>query len=132
MNSDCKTSACFAYSSFSTGFGQHSKNTHLSKHNALMKVTYLAAIIILFFQDVGLAQYYPDKSWEQKEPEAFGIDAVALERAVAFAMENEYTGPKDLRQAILKGFEREPFHEIKGRRVLRDAAGFLGIGSCID
>ena len=29
-------------------------------------------------------------------------------------MENEYSGARDLRRAILKGFEREPFHEILG------------------
>ena len=37
-----------------------------------------------------------------------------LDEAVQFALDNEYSGSRDLRRAILKGFEREPFHEILG------------------
>lgn len=42
------------------------------------------------------------------------MDATAVNDAVKFAMNNEYSGSRDLRIAILKGFEREPFHEILG------------------
>ena len=35
-------------------------------------------------------------------------------RQLSFAEGNEYKGSRDLRIAILKGFEREPFHQILG------------------
>ena len=38
----------------------------------------------------------------------------ALMEAVDFAEENEYSGSRDLRIAILKGFAREPYHQILG------------------
>lgn len=66
---------------------------------------------------LGFAQtdYFPDKeNWEKKSPENFQINQQLLEKAIKFAQENEYSGSKDLRQAILKGFEREPFHNIMG------------------
>ncbi|MEM9859292.1 MAG: serine hydrolase [Bacteroidota bacterium] len=63
----------------------------------------------------GQELYYPDKgAWEQREASELGFDRLLLQEAVAFAKDNEYSGSKDLRQAILKGFEREPYHEIVG------------------
>lgn len=60
--------------------------------------------------------YFPERGavWEHKGPEVLGWNTEALEQAVQFARDHEYSGPKDLRRAILKGFEREPFHEILG------------------
>ncbi|MGB5272784.1 MAG: serine hydrolase [Flavobacteriaceae bacterium] len=60
--------------------------------------------------------YFPNKNevWSQKAPQEFKIDAKLLQEAIAFAEANEYSGSRDLRIAILKGFEREPFHEILG------------------
>lgn len=43
-----------------------------------------------------------------------GFDASLLDSAVAFAMNNEYSGQKDLRLAILEGFSREPDHKLLG------------------
>lgn len=62
------------------------------------------------------AVYFPEKhaEWQTKSPAEFNINAQALNDAVRFAMDNEYSGPRDLRRAILKGFEREPFHEVLG------------------
>ena len=62
------------------------------------------------------AQYFPPqgKAWEEKDPKEMNLKVKALEEAVAFAEANEYSGSKDLRIAILKGFAREPFHEILG------------------
>ena len=80
--------------------------------------------ILLFFllaaiQGTGLAQsgwYYPEAGaeWKSQDPGDFQIDSESLREAVDFATSNEYSGPRDLRRAILKGFEREPFHEILG------------------
>ncbi|MEM7110539.1 MAG: serine hydrolase, partial [Bacteroidota bacterium] len=59
--------------------------------------------------------YYPSPgTWERKVPASQGFDEPLLLEAVSFAKNNEYSGAKDLRQAILKGFQREPYHEIVG------------------
>lgn len=60
--------------------------------------------------------YFPQRNalWEQKDPMEYSINAEKLQATVDFAEANEYSGSRDLRIAILKGFEREPFHEILG------------------
>lgn len=60
--------------------------------------------------------YFPEKNaiWQEKQARDFKIDSEGLKEAVAFAEANEYSGPRDLRIAILKGFEREPYHQILG------------------
>lgn len=60
--------------------------------------------------------YFPERNaeWEKKSPGEFQIDPEKLQKAVSFAEQNEYSGSRDLRIAILKGFEREPYHEILG------------------
>ncbi|MEE4246875.1 MAG: hypothetical protein V2I33_15795, partial [Kangiellaceae bacterium] len=60
-------------------------------------------------------QYYPARAqWVIKQPSELGLDEAALSAAVDFAKANEYSGSRDLRIAILKGFAREPFHQILG------------------
>lgn len=60
--------------------------------------------------------YYPERGedWRTASPAEYGLNASAIQKAVAFAEANEYSGPRDLRRAILKGFEREPYHELLG------------------
>jgi CubicO group peptidase (beta-lactamase class C family) len=59
--------------------------------------------------------YYPTQdTWEIKNPKDLKIDEAKLDEAVNFALENEYSGSRDLRIAILEGFKKEPFHEITG------------------
>jgi len=59
--------------------------------------------------------YYPDRGdWQIEAPEQLQLNVNKLNQAVQFAKDNEYSGSRDLRLAILKGFEREPFHEILG------------------
>ena len=60
--------------------------------------------------------YFPDRgvAWEMKPPAAFGVNTEKIKEAVAFAEAHEYSGSRDLRQAIYKGFEREPYHQILG------------------
>lgn len=59
--------------------------------------------------------YYPaPNQWIEQKPQDLGFDSSKLSDAVQFAEDNEYSGSRDLRIAILKGFEREPFHEILG------------------
>lgn len=77
-------------------------------------------IYVLFILFIGLGQlygqtYFPEKNnWEERTPESMGLNAEAIQTAVTFAEDNEYSGSKDLRIAILEGFRREPFHEILG------------------
>lgn len=80
---------------------------------------YLTTVFFLLsFILVGQSQdyYFPERNavWEQKSAKAFSIDNSRLEEAVSFAKSNEYLGSRDLRIAILKGFENEPFHNILG------------------
>ncbi len=78
-------------------------------------------ILPAFLLYIGLAiaqepYYFPEKNevWEEKLPEEYKLNTKRLQEAVNFAEKNEYSGSRDLRIAILKGFEREPFHEILG------------------
>jgi CubicO group peptidase (beta-lactamase class C family) len=59
--------------------------------------------------------YFPKTNeWQTKPSETLGFNSSKLNEAINFAKTNEYSGSRDLRIAILKGFEREPFHEILG------------------
>ncbi len=78
-------------------------------------------IVTLLFIFSGLCisaqdYYFPERNseWQHKTATDFKIDTEALKAAVDFAEANEYSGSRDLRIAILKGFEREPFHKILG------------------
>lgn len=75
-------------------------------------------ILSLLMSTLALGQtYFPASHsipWEQRTPEQFEIKSKDLEAAITFALENEYSGAKDLRIAILKGFEKEPYHKILG------------------
>lgn len=59
--------------------------------------------------------YFPPvNSWEERSASSFGINQSKLDSALDSIISFEYSGPIDLRQAILKGFEREPYHKILG------------------
>lgn len=85
--------------------------------------------IFIFFITAITAQidYFPKQNevWVEKLPSDVNIDAKGLGDAVAFAKNNEYSGSRDLRIAILKGFEREPFHDILGPTKKRDGPAGL-------
>jgi CubicO group peptidase (beta-lactamase class C family) len=84
------------------------------------KLPYQAVLLLLslfiYFEPLHAQQvYYPDQNkWEERSPEEAGINADKLNEAVKFAQEHEYEGARDLRIAILKGFEREPYHTLAG------------------
>ena len=81
--------------------------------NIFLTVLFQAFIFISVAQT---QNYFPERNviWQEKLPKDVDIDKVKLEKAVDFAEANEYSGSRDLRIAILKGFEREPFHKILG------------------
>ncbi|WP_282019147.1 serine hydrolase domain-containing protein [Salegentibacter mishustinae] len=71
-------------------------------------------LLISFFTLSISAQeiYFPASgTWQEKDAAAYNLD---FTDAVEFAEANEYSESKDLRQAILKGFQHEPYHEILG------------------
>ncbi len=77
-------------------------------------------IVFIFLTTVNfcLAQdiFFPERNqdWVVMKEVSSAFDEERLNVAVQFALDNEYSGSRDLRRAILKGFEREPFHEILG------------------
>ena len=81
--------------------------------NGLLFLLAFSVSLTAYSQDT---HYFPERNadWTTKSPAEYNINEAALQKAVTFAMNNEYSGSRDLRIAILKGFEREPFHEIMG------------------
>ncbi|MEM9847370.1 MAG: family 16 glycoside hydrolase [Bacteroidota bacterium] len=83
-----------------------------------MKDSILLSLLLLLTTSSLFAQstYFPDRHrWQHRSPTEMNLDAQGLQRAVNFAENNEYSGSRDLRIAILKGFAREPYHEILGQ-----------------
>ncbi|GLR16345.1 serine hydrolase domain-containing protein [Portibacter lacus] len=80
----------------------------------------LALFFSLFFLSTSInAQnansYFPEKGdWETTTSKAAGFSDALLDSVVNYAIKHEYSGAIDLKVAILKGFEREPYHEILG------------------
>jgi len=82
-----------------------------------MKLNYTILFLLFSLLNLQAQEYYfpeANSSWETKSPKSFKINEKELNNALAFAQANEYSGSRDLRIAILKGFEREPFHQILG------------------
>lgn len=84
-----------------------------------MYIKTLVAAILLFTINTAIGQqayYFPERNaeWQERPPSSFNLNETKLNEAVNFAKGNEYSGSRDLRIAILKGFEREPFHQILG------------------
>lgn len=82
-----------------------------------MKLNLSSYLLLFLWSTFLLGQSYFPKSrgaWEEKEPKEFKINSKKLESAIDFAMDNEYSGSRDLRIAILKGFAHEPYHKILG------------------
>lgn len=78
----------------------------------------LSSFLLLFLWSTFLLgqSYFPPShgAWEEKELKEFKISSKKIESAIDFAMDNEYSGSRDLRNAILKGFAHEPYHKILG------------------
>ncbi len=99
---------------------------HRSPFPVNMIYSYLVTTLLLFSSFCLVAQpYFPTETWESRSPQAAGLNTELLQKAVEFAQNNEYEGERDLEVAILKGFAREPFHEIKGPT--KDRGGPAGL-----
>jgi len=80
----------------------------------LSKLTLTLFLLPFTFQVVA-TNYFPEKAdWESRPAEKIGFNKKKLNKAVQFAKDNEYSGSRDLRIAILNGFKAEPFHNILG------------------
>ncbi|MEC8683206.1 MAG: serine hydrolase [Bacteroidota bacterium] len=87
----------------------------MKKHSA--RLYGLFGILLLTINTLCAQEYYfPEyqAEWKTAPATSGAFTEASLQAAVDFAMEHEYTGSRDLRQAILKGFEREPYHHIAG------------------
>lgn len=80
------------------------------------RISFLVLLIGLVSISALGQKYYPVKGekWEARDPEKMGFVEKDLQAAVDFALDNEYSGSRDLRVAILEGFAREPYHKIAG------------------
>lgn len=81
-----------------------------------MKKLFLFTLSIVTLATYSQDLFFPERNqaWEPLSGISDAFDVAQLNNAVQFAQDNEYSGSRDLRRAILKGFEREPFHEILG------------------
>ena len=92
----------------------------------MCKTILLSLILIITSSSLLVGQtYFPTENWKKKGPEEIGIDEDKLQEIIDSAIIYEYEGPVDLEQAILKGFEREPFHKILGP--VRERGGPAGM-----
>lgn len=81
----------------------------------LLRLSLLLCVLV-YLPTMAQDLYFPERnaSWKMADKNQFKYDAQQLGEAVDFAKANEYSGSRDLRRAILEGFQREPFHEILG------------------
>ncbi len=73
-------------------------------------------IIFIFFSASVYCQelYYPGLDWEQRPPESLGFSNQKIKEAIQFAIDNENSVNRNLRDAIISAFGYEPGFEIKG------------------
>lgn len=90
-----------------------------TKPPTMKNLLFTATLIVAFAttletkaQELNFPERY--ETWKTADKGQFKFDQAALDKAVEYAKSNEYSGSRDIRQAILEGFKREPFHEILG------------------
>jgi len=72
-------------------------------------------VFLLFSFSVNCQElYYPGLDWEQREPESLGFSNEKIKKAIQFAVENENSVNRNLKDAIISAFGYEPGFEIKG------------------
>ncbi len=86
----------------------------MKKYNKLrLSLTLIAVFLTVTIHAQSI--YYPERdNWIHKNPAEMGFIGKELQKAIDFAMDNEYTGDHDLRVAIIKSFGYEPGMEIVG------------------
>ena len=73
-------------------------------------------IVFIFFSVSVYCQelYYPGLDWEQRMPESLGFSNEKIKEAIQFAIDNENSVNRNLKDAIVSAFGYEPGFEIKG------------------
>ena len=73
-------------------------------------------IVFIFFSVSVCCQelYYPGLDWEQRTPESLGFSNEKIKEAIQFAIDNENSVDRNLKNAIISTFGYEPGFEIKG------------------
>lgn len=81
-----------------------------------MKPLFYLLFILFSFSAFAQKIHFPSygEQWEAMTSQEAKLNDTKIQEAVDFAEANEYSESKDLRQAILKGFMREPYHQILG------------------
>ena len=75
----------------------------------------LTAILAIFLHSVYSQQlYFPDSIWQTKKPAELKMNAVLLDSAVSFALQNDSKTDYDLRIANMKAYANEPNYKIAG------------------
>ena len=75
----------------------------------------LTAILAIFLHTVYSQQlYFPDSIWQTKKPAELKMNAVLLDSAVSFALQNDSKTDYDLRIANMKAYANEPNYKIAG------------------
>ncbi len=84
--------------------------------NKFNKIAGFILAFLIISVSLSAQTYFPEKnkSWKIKKPSEVGIKQAAVDQAIKFAQENEYSGSKDMRINILEGFKHEPYISIVG------------------
>ncbi|MFT7031895.1 MAG: CubicO group peptidase (beta-lactamase class C family) [Cyclobacteriaceae bacterium] len=102
----------------------NSSNPDRSKFRSFL-ILFLLSYVLVYQPAQAQQEYFPDSDWERKDAKSVGINKKKLDEAVDYAKQNEYSGARDLRIAILKSFAREPYHEIVGP--VKERGGPVGL-----
>lgn len=85
-----------------------------------MQIRKFSLILLAFFsvvkgqEVIGQKVYYPDTSWQVKKPAEVGMNALLIDSAIRFALQNEIKMDYDLRIANLKAWANEPDYKMLG------------------
>ncbi len=101
----------------------------LTRRGRTAAFSLLIAAFILVLPIISSAQtYFPGKwdDWESRKPEQVGMDPQLVEQAVAYVMENQLQGSKDLAASIWGAWGQEPGFRILGPTKERgDTSGMI-------
>ena len=91
----------------------------------MMQIIKCLLFVIFCYPSLYCQYYFPPAhgTWQQKDPGEYSIDSGKIAEAIDFAKKNEYSGSKDLRIAILRGFSKEPYHKFLGPTKKKGARG---------
>ncbi len=84
------------------------------KFTNFLKLFFVFALSISLQLTYSQQIYFPDSNWQTRKPTELKMNAVLLDSAVRFAIQNETKTDHDLRIANLKSYANEPNYRIAG------------------